>query len=55
MKKMTVSEMQKANGGFTYRCVCGYTTKWAIIYNNHMKYFCVYGRRFLEGKDSGWC
>ncbi len=47
---MTENEMMSANGGYTYRCVCGETFVskdnlvsdfyWAVQYNQHLKY-CV--------------
>ncbi len=57
MKKMNEKAMKAVNGGGEYYCVCGKTYKYnaltafavACVYNNHMKYFCVYGRRFLNG------
>ena len=42
MKKMTVSEMQKKNGGYTYRCSCGWTTQSQFLYNTHINFFCNY-------------
>ena len=59
MKKMSIEEQKNVNGGDYYYCVCGkkYEYSWwnafavACVYNNHMKYYCVYGKRFLNGDD----
>jgi bacteriocin-like protein len=58
MKKMNEKAMKAVNGGYgVFRCVCGKEYKYnafisitgaALLYNQHMKYFCVYGRRFLN-------
>lgn len=62
MKKMNENAMKVTNGGGYYRCVYPCSRKYkykdgnllsefaaACAYNNHMKYFCVYGRRYLNG------
>ena len=49
MKKMKVSEMKKANGGFTYYCIwpCKRTFYTAIGLGVH-HIGCIYWRRYVE-------
>ena len=62
MKKMNEKAMKATNGGGTYNCVfpCAWSCSYkdgnllseftaACLFNNHMKYYCVYGRRYLNG------
>ncbi len=48
MKKMSETSMKKANGGYTYYCVCGRKFKFALTYNVHCS-GCVYFKRMKKG------